>query len=249
MFEGFQAGTDRQSRRRFAASGGISLALYAAIAIAIIAIASRPREKKTPPPVKVTFHRPEKAVKPKPPPPPPAPPPRPKKRAAARKAASGPAPAPKAIPEGALAEGDASDFRAGAGSAIDWGAELSAGGLGGSGTGPGGGAAPPPPPPPKVKSAEVGLPAGAIPPRPDSSNSLPSYPEEMRRKGVEGLVVLRVLVDTDGRVADIRVVSGAEPFLSAAVEVVRSWRYQPARVEGRPRAVHRIIRVPFKLRA
>src|SRR6185436_693413 len=111
MFEGFQAGTDRQSRRRFAASGGISLALYAAIAIGIIAIASRPREKKPPPPVKVTFHKPQKAVKAKPPPPPP-PAPRSRKRTAARKTA-GNAAAPKSMPQGALAEGDASDFHGG----------------------------------------------------------------------------------------------------------------------------------------
>lgn len=246
MFEGFEAGADRQARRRFAASGGVSLALYAAIAIGIIAIASRPREKKPPPPVKVTFHKPQKHVKAKPPPPPP-PAPHPRKRTAARKASSGPAPAPKAMPEGALAEGNASDFHAGASSAIDWGAELGTGsGLGGSGAESHRAA---PPPPPKVKSAGVGLPPGAIPPRPAGDNSIPAYPAEMRKKGVEGLVVLRVLVDADGQVADIRVVAGKEPFLSAAIEVVRSWRYEPAKVDGKPTPVHRIIRVPFKLRA
>lgn len=241
MFEGFQAGADRQSRRRFAASGGISLALYALVAIGIIAVASRPREKKKPPPVVVKFHKPAKAVKPKPPPPRP----QPKKRAAARKPSSGPAPAPTAMPDGALAEGDASDFRAGPASQIDWGSELGGGGAAASRPSP----PPPPPPAPKVKSADVGLPPGAVPPRPEAGNDMPAYPEAMRRKGVEGLVVLRVLVGADGRIADIRVVSGDEPFTSAAIEVVRSWRYQPAVVEGKPKAVHRIIRVPFRLRA
>ena len=247
MFEGFQAGTDRQSRRRFAASGGISLALYALIAIGIIAIASRPREKKKPPPVKVVFKKPARmAVKPKPPPPPP---PRPaaRKRTAARKPSNGPAAAPRDMPLGQLAEGDASDFRAGGASAIDWGAEIG-GGLGGSGV-ESRRAAPPPPPPAKVKSADVGLPPGAIPPKPEAGNPLPAYPEAMRKKGVEGLVVLRVLVGADGQVADIRVVSGQEPFVAAAIEVVRAWRYQPAVVQGKAKAVHRIIRVPFKLRA
>lgn len=246
MFEGFQAGADRQSRRRFAASGGISLALYAAIAIGIIAIASRPREKKKPPPVKVVFRKPAKAAaKPKPPPPK-APPPRARKRTAARKPSAGPAAAPKALPSGGLAEGDASDFRAGGLTAIDWEAEAG-GGLGGAvrTARP----APPPPPPPKVKSASVGLPKGAIPPEPQADNPLPAYPEAMRKKGVEGLVVLRVLVNTSGRVSDLVVVSGEEPFLAAAIEVVRSWRYTPALVEGRPKAVHRIIRVPFRLRS
>jgi protein TonB len=245
MFEGFQAGADRQSRRRFAASGGISLALYALIAIGIIAVASRPREKKKPPPVKVVFKKPAKAAAAKPKPPPPAPPPRARKRTASRKASSGPAAAPTALPDGGLAEGDASDFRAGGVTAIDW--ESEAGGLGGAltSTRP----APPPPPPPKPKSANVGLPKGAIPPEPEADNRLPAYPDAMRKKGVEGLVVLRVLVGSDGAVSEVVVVSGQEPFLSAAIDVVRSWRYTPALVEGRPRAVHRIIRVPFRLRS
>ena len=246
MFEGFQAGADRQSRRRFAASGGISLALYAIIAIGIIAIASRPREVKPPPPVKVTFRKPAR-VKAAPKPPPPPAPRQVRKRTAARKPSAGPAAAPKAMPEGGLAEGDASDFRAGGVAAIDWGAEVG-GGLGGSGS-RGVAAAPPPPPPQKLKSAGGDLPAGAIPPMPDSDNQRPAYPEAMRKKGVEGLVVLRVLVGADGRVSKIDVESGEEPFTSAAIEVVRSWRYRPALVEGRPKAVHRIIRVPFRLRA
>jgi len=244
MFEGFQAGGDRQSRKRFAASGGISLALYALIAIGIIALASRPREKKKPPPVKVVFKRPAKAaVKPKPPPPK-APPPR-RKRTAARKPSAGPAAAPKALPNGGLAEGNASDFHAGGVTAIDWEAEAG-GGLGGAmqGTRPAA-----PPPPPKLKSANIGLPKGAIPPEPEADNPLPAYPEAMRKKGVEGLVVLRVLIGADGKVSDVVVVSGQDPFLGAALEVVKSWRYTPALVEGRPKAVHRIIRVPFRLRS
>jgi protein TonB len=232
MFEGFEARGDRQSRRRLAASSGLSMAVIALLVIGAVLFASRPREKK------------------KPPPPPPPPVVKPRKPAAARSASAGPPAAPTHIPEGALAEGDASDFRAGASPGIAWGTELGAGGGGGA-LGTSAAMSPPPAPPPrpaKLRSSGAGLPPGAIPPRPAADNRTPSYPEAMRKKRVEGLVILRVLVGADGRVAELAVVEGEEPFVSAAREVVRSWRYEPALVEGNPIAVHRIIRVPFKLR-
>jgi protein TonB len=70
----------------------------------------------------------------------------------------------------------------------------------------------------------------------------------MRKKGVEALVILRVLIDEQGHVKDIEVVQGEEPFLAAALEAVKTRRYQPATLDGRPTAVHRLIRVPFRLR-
>jgi TonB family protein len=60
-------------------------------------------------------------------------------------------------------------------------------------------------------------------------------------------VVLRVIVYADGTVGDARVVSGEEPFASAALRAVASWRYEPARLNGQPIAVFREIRIPFKL--
>ncbi|HTE55461.1 MAG TPA: energy transducer TonB [Kofleriaceae bacterium] len=247
MFEGFEGPGDRQSRKRFAASSGLSIGIGALLVLSLVALASRPREKRAaPPPVEVTFHAPVKAK----PPPPPPPAPRPK-RAAVRAAhkAAGPSAAPTQRPTGALPEADASGFQGGALAGIAWGEEAM-NGLGGDGGAdrrrarPVAAAAPRGPAARPVEEAER-----ASQPRPQADNPLPSYPDAMRRKGVEALVILRVLIDEDGRVADIQVVQGDQPFVAAATDVVRSWRYQPGTLDGRPAAMHRLIRVPFRLRA
>ena len=62
----------------------------------------------------------------------------------------------------------------------------------------------------------------------------PSYPEEARRAGLRGNVVLECLVDTKGIVADVRVVSGVPPLTDAATRAVKKWRYTPLLSNGSP---------------
>jgi TonB family protein len=60
----------------------------------------------------------------------------------------------------------------------------------------------------------------------------PVYPLEARAKKIEGVVVLRIHIDKDGRVKKAEVVSG-DPLLSqAALEAVRQWRYKPGTLGG-----------------
>ena len=40
-----------------------------------------------------------------------------------------------------------------------------------------------------------------------------------------------------------------EPFVTAALDTVKRWKYEPARFKGQPIAVYRIIQIPFKLTA
>ena len=245
MFEGFEGGGDRQSRKRFAVSSGASIAFCVFITLVIVAVASKPREKKArPKPVKVVFHAPVKK-----PPPPPAPKPRPRRAAAKRASlAAGPSAAPTQRPEGALPEADASAFQAGSFGGIAWGEEASTG-LGGGALGGERKSRPPPPPAVSAIGARPVEEAERMtPPRPEPGNRLPAYPDAMRKKGIEALVILRVLIDEQGSVKEIEVVQGDEPFLGAALAVVRSYRYRPATLDGRPAAVHRLIRVPFRLR-
>jgi periplasmic protein TonB len=59
---------------------------------------------------------------------------------------------------------------------------------------------------------------------------LPIYSDEARHVKMQGTVTLRVLVGTDGRASDIRVVRGVGYGLEErAVETVRSWKFSPAR--------------------
>lgn len=65
------------------------------------------------------------------------------------------------------------------------------------------------------------------------------YPDDLRDEGVEGRVVLRLYVGTDGSVSDVRVQesSGVEELDEAAREVAGSMAFEPAAHEGSPQAV------------
>src|SRR5689334_15266512 len=55
------------------------------------------------------------------------------------------------------------------------------------------------------------------------------YTEEARRKGVQGEVVVEIVVRRDGSVSDVRLVSGLPDGLNdRAVAAVKQWRFSPA---------------------
>ncbi|MBE2187496.1 MAG: TonB family protein [Rhodothermales bacterium] len=61
----------------------------------------------------------------------------------------------------------------------------------------------------------------------------PIYPERLKRAGVVGRVVVRVLVDTVGDVQDVQVLRSDDNRLDAYVlEAVGQWTFRPARWEG-----------------
>jgi protein TonB len=94
----------------------------------------------------------------------------------------------------------------------------------------------------------VELPNDAVPPRLMPGNAVPPYPADARAARKTGVVILKVVVFADGTVGNVRVVDGQEPFVTAAVQTVKSWRYQPARYKGQPIAVYREVRIPFELK-
>ena len=72
------------------------------------------------------------------------------------------------------------------------------------------------------------------------------YPEAARRLNLGGDVVLHIVVETNGSVGRIDVVSaGPVGMTEAAMEAVRRWTYRPARVAGQPVAVWKVVRVRF----
>jgi TonB family protein len=76
----------------------------------------------------------------------------------------------------------------------------------------------------------------------------PSYPEIARREGREGRVLLRVLVDDQGRTKTVEInsSSGNEALDRAAAEAVKRWHFQPARYDDR--AVESWLRIPIEFR-
>lgn len=77
----------------------------------------------------------------------------------------------------------------------------------------------------------------------------PTYTEDARRRGVEGDVLLEVVVRADGNVGSVSVVRGLGAGLDGqAVEAVRQWRFSPARRLGTPVDVLVEVAVEFRLR-
>ena len=76
----------------------------------------------------------------------------------------------------------------------------------------------------------------------------PEYSEEARKVKQMGVVVLRLVVGSDGNPRDIQVVRALGLGLDEkAIEAVRKWRFEPARKDGKPVAVAVNIEVNFHL--
>jgi protein TonB len=75
----------------------------------------------------------------------------------------------------------------------------------------------------------------------------PQYPPEAGRERIEGTVVLLAVIDTDGSVQDVQVVSGLPILAQAAIEAVKQWRYKPYLLNGLPVEIDSRITVNFTL--
>lgn len=65
----------------------------------------------------------------------------------------------------------------------------------------------------------------------------PNYPKEAREKGVEGSVVMDVLIDDKGKVRQVTVIEGEGIFRQGAIEAMKKFLFRPAKVDGKPVAV------------
>jgi periplasmic protein TonB len=105
--------------------------------------------------------------------------------------------------------------------------------------------APPPPPVPVVEGVR-------ITPKIDAKRSQePEYPPTSRRLGEQGSLVLQVLVDTDGRVLDTKLVqsSGFERLDQAALDGVKAdYRFLPGTLDGKPQQMWYTFKFTWKLR-
>jgi periplasmic protein TonB len=79
--------------------------------------------------------------------------------------------------------------------------------------------------------------------------TIPHYPESARRAGVEGVTLLRFVVQADGRVGTVNVErSAGHPELDqSAVDAVKAWRFEPAHRGKDPVPVWVTLPVRFEL--
>ena len=74
-----------------------------------------------------------------------------------------------------------------------------------------------------------------------------TYPSKALEDGIEGQVVLRVLVSESGDVENVDVVSGDKGLTEAAVDAVKKWTFEPYLVDGKPAKVRTTLPIDFKL--
>jgi TonB family protein len=118
---------------------------------------------------------------------------------------------------------------------------------------------PPPPPPappmsPEFKKTLKEFESGAVkawndikPPRLIKTVQ-PVYPEEAKKAGIQGAVVLNLRTDKQGNIREVMVLKAADENLaSAAVAAVKQWKYEPFIQDGQAKEVVFTVTVQFKL--
>jgi len=74
---------------------------------------------------------------------------------------------------------------------------------------------------------------------------LPHYPELARRAGVAGDVILTGIIGTDGKLKNLKVLSGSPMLREEAIAAARQWRYTPYLLGGKPVETETHITINF----
>ena len=75
----------------------------------------------------------------------------------------------------------------------------------------------------------------------------PQYPPLARAARVQGEVVLSAIIDSNGQINNLQLVSGHPMLVPAAIAAVKQWRYKPYLLNGAPVEVETTITVIFSL--
>lgn len=234
--------------KRLAGSYAVAAGLVAAVLVVGVVFGGQIKKQVLDEEVNVKFVPPEPMKVAPPPPPPPAPPP-------AKVAVSTNRPKlgsvtdapPTEIPKGPPAEGDPSKPK-------DEG-PVGEGDPNGC-VGCTGKAAPPAPKPvetappappaqpaPPLQVAEVSTPAMI------TSKTMPAYPEDARKQGIEAVIVVKLVIDEAGRLEDATIAKGHPLFDELVLTAIRTWTFQPATLDGRPVRMAKLVKIPFRLKS
>jgi TonB family protein len=75
----------------------------------------------------------------------------------------------------------------------------------------------------------------------------PAYPAALMRDRIEGVVVLRAIIHSDGRVGEIQVLQSLDEKLDENARVaLTKWRFRPGTKNGAPVDLEAVIKIPFR---
>ena len=75
----------------------------------------------------------------------------------------------------------------------------------------------------------------------------PAYPVIAREARIQGNVVLKAIIDKEGNIQDLQLVTGHPMLVPAAIQAVKQWRYKPYLLNGQPVEVETTVTVIFSL--
>jgi len=79
-------------------------------------------------------------------------------------------------------------------------------------------------------------------------NSVPPvYPALAKNQHISGNVLIDALIDANGKVTTMKVVSGPTLLHQAAMDSLRQWKYRPAMLDGKPVSMHLTVTIQFRL--
>jgi protein TonB len=100
------------------------------------------------------------------------------------------------------------------------------------------------PPAPPAAPVAVG---GEVRPARLVSTVPPEYPSLARAQHVSGGVTIDALIDANGRVTKMKVLSGPTLLEQAAMDALRQWKYEPAMLDGKAVPMHLTVTIQFRL--
>jgi TonB family protein len=75
----------------------------------------------------------------------------------------------------------------------------------------------------------------------------PAYPTLAKNQHVSGNVLVDALIDANGRVTTMKIVSGPTLLHQAAMDALKQWKYQAATLDGKPVPMHLTVTIQFRL--
>jgi TonB family protein len=88
---------------------------------------------------------------------------------------------------------------------------------------------------------------GVVSPAKMISSVPPVYSSLARTQHVSGDVKIDALIDANGRVTSMKVISGPTLLHQSATDALRQWKYKPATLDGKPVPMHLTVTLQFRL--
>ena len=88
---------------------------------------------------------------------------------------------------------------------------------------------------------------GAVKPPIKLVDVKPVYPEDARAAGIEGVIILGIVIGEDGSVIETRVLRSIPELDQAAIDAVSQWQFKPTLLNGEPVEVEMAVTINFTL--